>query len=85
MAKPANVTAAVDPELKRAAERVFSELGLTAAEAVTLFYEQVAVQRNLPFPVRMPNAETIAAIDEARNGKGLSGYARFDELVRDIN
>lgn len=85
MAKPANVTAAVDPELKRAAEQVFSELGLAAAEAITRFYEQVADQRNLPLPVRMPNAETIEAIDEACNGKGLIEYAGIDELVRDIN
>ena len=84
MAESTVVVAAINPDLKSEAERVFSDLGLTAAEAITLFYEQVADQRKVPFPVLMPNAETVDALNEARDRVGLVEYANFDELIEDI-
>jgi addiction module RelB/DinJ family antitoxin len=50
----ANVSAQIDPELKHQAEQIFEELGLTAAQAITLFYKQVEIQRGLPFPLQIP-------------------------------
>ena len=65
MAKSAMVRARVEPELKRRAEELFSELGLSTTEAITLFYKQVAIHRGLPFSVRVPNVETIEAMRQA--------------------
>ena len=36
-----------------------------------LFLYQVVQQRGLPFEVKIPNAETIAAIEELETGKGI--------------
>ena len=58
MAKTEMIRARVEPELKRQAEDLFSALGLSATEAITLFYKQVTMHRGLPFDVRIPNAET---------------------------
>ena len=80
MAKTGMIRARVEPDLKRQAEELFSELGLSATEAITLFYKQVTVHRGLPFDVRMPNAETIKALQQARDGEGLTEYASLEDL-----
>ena len=49
MAKTAMIRARVEPELKQEAEKVFTKLGLTATEAIRLFYRQTALHNGLPF------------------------------------
>ena len=80
MAKTEMIRARVEPELKREAEELFSELGLSATEAITLFYKQVTLHRGLPFSVRMPNVETVGALRQARDGEGLNEFASLDNL-----
>ena len=80
MAKTAMIRARVEPMLKQEAEDCFSELGLSATEAITLFYKQVALHRGLPFEVRIPNAETIEALQQARSREGLTEYASLEDL-----
>ena len=80
MAKTEMIRARVEPELKREAEELFLELGLSATEAITLFYRQVTLHRSLPFSVRMPNVETVEALRRSRDGDGLSEYAGLEEL-----
>ena len=85
MAKSAMIRARVEPELKRQAEELFSALGLSATEAITLFYKQVTVHRGLPFSVRLPNADTVEALRQARDGVGLTEYSGLEALKASIN
>ena len=80
MAKTEMIRARVEPELKCQAEEVFSELGLSPTEAITLFYAQVTLHRGLPFAVKVPNAETIEALRQARAGEELAEYADLEDL-----
>ena len=80
MAKTAMIRARVEPELKCQAEEVFAGLGLSPTEAITLFYRQVTLHHGLPFAVKVPNAETLAALRQARAGKGLTEYADLEDL-----
>ena len=80
MAKTEMIRARVEPELKSQAEEVFSGLGLSPTEAITLFYRQVTLHHGLPFAVKVPNAETIAALKRARAGEGLTEYADLEDL-----
>ena len=80
MAKTEMIRARMEPDLKRQAEALFSELGLSTTEAITLFYKQVTVHRGLPFDVRVPNAETIDALRQARDRDGLNEYASMDDF-----
>ena len=79
-AKTEMIRARVEPELKSQAEEVFSELGLSATEAITLFYAQVTLHQGLPFAVRIPNAETIEALRQTRVGEKLIEYADLEDL-----
>ncbi len=64
------ISVRIDHATKAAAEGVFDLLGLSATDAVRMFYRQVAMQRGLPFPAKIPNAETLSAIKQLDAGKG---------------
>ncbi len=57
MPKTAVISARIDPHLKKSAEHIFKELGLTTTQAITLFYKQVELQRGLPFSIKIPSAD----------------------------
>ena len=84
MPKTAVISARIDPELKQGAEKVFQELGLTATQAITLFYKQVTLERGLPFAVRMPNEVTVEALEQARTRQGLESFNTLDDLLEDL-
>ncbi|MEN8216749.1 MAG: type II toxin-antitoxin system RelB/DinJ family antitoxin [Pseudomonadota bacterium] len=69
------LTIQIDPILKLNAEMVFKQLGLSASQAVNLFYQQVQLHQSLPFESKeIPNETTIKALNDAEAGEG----ARFD-------
>lgn len=74
MSKTQTIRARVRPELKRDAEAVLRKLGLTSSEAITLFLTQVKLNKGLPFPVRVPNAETRRAINEVRARRNVETF-----------
>ena len=80
MAKTETIRARVEPTLKHEAEAVFSQLGLSATEAITLFYTQVTLQHGLPFAVKLPNAETREALRQAREDETLTEYDGVEAL-----
>ena len=45
---------------------------------------RVAKEKALPFEPLIPNDETIAAMNESRQG-GLPSYRSVDELMADLN
>lgn len=78
--KTETIRARVEPELKHEAEALLKDLGLSATDAITVFYRQVVLHRGLPFDVRIPNAETVEALRQAETGEGLIEYSGLEEL-----
>ena len=62
MRKAAIIRVRVETSLKVKAEAVLAQLGLSPTEAIRLFYLQVSRRGGFPFEVRIPNAETHAAM-----------------------
>ena len=85
MAKTETIRARMEPEVKHSAEEIFSTLGLSVTEAITLFYRQVALCQGLPFAVKIPNAETREAIRQAQAGEGLIHYRSVDDLMAEFD
>ena len=83
MAKSETVRARIEPKTKMAAEEIFQALGLNSTEAITLFYKQVVFHRGLPFPVKIPNEETLEAMQQARTNVELTDWADLDALKAD--
>lgn len=70
----------MEPKTKRDAEKIFAMLGLSATDAVTMFYKQVKYNRGLPFEGRVPNASLRKTIKEIDAGIGLQRYSSLDAL-----
>jgi DNA-damage-inducible protein J len=84
MTETAVVSARIDSDLKRSAEQVFKEMGLSAAQAIRLFYREVELQRSLPFRVKIPNEATRQALHEAKARYDLKSFNSADELFEDL-
>ena len=80
MNKTAVVSARIAPEVKRTTEKILAELGLTTTEAITMFFQQINLKQGIPFPIEIPNAETMRAIQEADAGIGTTKVHSIDEL-----
>lgn len=80
------VQARVTPDLKQQAEAVFSEIGMSTAEAIRIFLKQAVNSGGLPFQptAKQPNTETMAAILELENGGGQR-FDTTDALFADWN
>ena len=73
----------LDAEAKAKAYAVFEQLGVKPAQAVNLFLNQVALQGGIPFEIKVPNVETIEAIEELANGGGKH-YKNTQEMFEDL-
>jgi DNA-damage-inducible protein J len=91
MAKTETLHIRVEADVKAGVESTLKTLGLSTTEAINIFLHQVILAGGLPFEVKNPqyNAETIAAIQEARDiavGKIPSkSYNSVAELMEDLN
>ena len=98
MAKTANLYARIEPDVKEQAETILSALGISASNAINMFYKQIILQRGLPFEVRIPentfldsSALTDAQLDEElekgyedmKNGRTKPVKSAFAEIRRD--
>lgn len=84
MSKTAVITARIEPELKESVEQVFTQLGLSTTQAITLFLRQVELQQGLPFNLKLPNATTQAALREAQERRNLTTYTDANDLFADL-
>lgn len=68
MSANAVVRARIDEHIKEEASAVLAAMGLTVSDAFRILLTRVAREKALPFDPWVPNAETIAAMKEARHG-----------------
>jgi len=85
MSKTETVRARIQPELKGNAENVFRRLGLTATQAITMFYKQVELRNGLPFEVAIPNATTDRTFENTDAGRDLVVCEDADDMFRKLD
>jgi DNA-damage-inducible protein J len=78
MAQTSMIHIRVDDETKERATQAVQAMGLSLSDAVRLFLHRVVADQALPFAVRVPNAETQAAMREA-DEIAVTRRARFAE------
>ena len=83
MAKTAMTHVRLTPEVKKDAEAILKELGISVSTATEMFYRQIIANKGLPFDPRVPNKSTIKAMENARKGKGKR-YRTVKEMIKDI-
>lgn len=64
----------IDDDLKARATTALSAMGLTASDAVRLLFHRIAADQAFPLELKVPNAETRAAIAE---GEAILASGKF--------
>ena len=84
MAANALVQTRINGTVKAEASAVLATMGLTVSDAVRLLLIRVAQDKALPFEPFRPNAETIAAMEDARAGR-LESFDSIEALTADLH
>ena len=84
MAKNTSVNIRTTEEIKKGAEVILNGLGLNISSAVNLFLRQVINYRGIPFDLRLPNKETLHAMDDINNSRNLESADTVEEMFEKI-
>lgn len=80
-----NLNIRTDKEIKEAAEKIYSSLGLNMTTAINMFLRASIRERGIPFELKLNilTDETIEAIEEGRmiaNDDSVNAYDNIDDL-----
>lgn len=95
--KSANVTARIQPEIKRQAEEILDRLGLPVSVLIDTLYRQIIMTGGVPYSLTVPQLPTRDSLtdeqfntmmekgyNQAKSGKGLSLDEAFDKIHEEI-
>ena len=80
-----NLNIRTDKEIKEAAEKIYSSLGLNMTTAINMFLRASIRESGIPFDLKLnvPSDETIKTIEEGRmiaKDKNVTAYDSMDDL-----
>ena len=91
--KSANVTARVQPEIKRQAESILDRIGLPVSVLIDTLYRQIIMTGGVPYSLTVPKLPTRDGLtdeqfnqlmekgyDQAKSGEGLSVDEAFAKI-----
>ncbi len=78
------VQARVPGEIQDIATQVIQASGLTVSDVVRVLMTRIAQDKAIPAVLFQPNAETLAALEEAERG-GLKRFDSVDALFEDLH
>lgn len=90
MAATTKININTDIETKQAAEKIFEALGMNMTTAINVFLKKAIEYKGIPFDVciEIPNATTIAAMDEydemKKNPSAYKKYATFKDALNEV-
>lgn len=85
-----NITMRMDEELKSQLQELVSKLGMDMTTFFTLSAKQAVREQGIPFDIslRVPNRETVEAIEEVRAMKKNPSigrtYTDVDEMMKEL-
>ena len=74
MSKTATIFTRVDPNIKLQAENVLNKLGISMATAIEIYLHQIALQRKIPFDIKLPEINKPISFEALTD-------EQFDELM----
>ena len=76
----------MDTEMKRKATAALTAMGMTASEAVRLFFHRIAVDQAFPLELKVPNAKTRQAMAESEEmmSAGTARFASADDMFAEL-
>jgi len=81
----------MDDELKAKATAALDAIGLSTADAVRLLFHRIVAEQAFPLELKVPNAETRAAMEESRRfmedvkaGRAGPRFENADDMVASL-
>ena len=90
MMSTTSISIRVDSDIKKQAEDLFDELGLSMSAAINIFLKRAVSQGGIPFEVKrvVPNNETREALAEyaemRRSDSAYKRYDSFNQVMEDV-
>lgn len=78
------VRARIDQATKQEAKQLLRQMGITISDAIRMMLVQTVAEKALPFDVKVPNPETVAALQASRDGV-VTRVASVDDLFADLS
>lgn len=82
MIKTASVRVRIRPDLKERVERIFHKTGISATQAITLFYKQVELRRGIPFDIVIPTKITRHTFNATDAGKDVILCENMEDMFK---
>ena len=90
MATTTMVHVRVDEKIKEQATETLAAMGLTVSDAVRVFLMRVVADKQMPFTLKVPNAVTLEAMQEAddiargHRARFSSAADLFDDIEKNV-
>ena len=88
MAKTDTIHMRISPKVKSEADTILSHLGMTTADAINIFLNQVILRGGLPFDVRLPSAsaKTLTQIERIEKGTAemIGPFKTFEDFKESL-
>ena len=65
MASSTMIHVRIDEQIKKKAAKTQDAMGLSLSDAVRMFLVRVIAEKQMPFSLKVPNAETLSSMAEA--------------------
>ena len=85
MNKTSTVHARIDSKTKYASEQVLHKIGMTPTDAVRLLYRQIALRKEFPLELRVPNELTAHTLAKSDRGDEVESFESLEEMVESWN
>ncbi|HKT14130.1 MAG TPA: type II toxin-antitoxin system RelB/DinJ family antitoxin [Allosphingosinicella sp.] len=81
----------IDDDLKAKAVQALDAIGLSTSDAVRLLFHRIVAEQAFPLELKVPNAETRAAMEESRQfmedmkaGRARARFKNADEMFASL-
>lgn len=86
MNKTDNLTIRIEPNLKKNVERKLNDMGITLAQAITMYFKQIDMTDSIPFEIRRYNKETLKAMRNVKEEKNLHGpFNSVEKMMEELD
>lgn len=77
----------IDDQLKARATEVLGSMGLSVSDAVRLLFHRIIADQAFPLELKVPNAETRAAMEKSRRmmAEGRMRFADAKSMIAELD
>jgi len=85
MARTATIQARIDPKVKKNAQEILNKLNISMSEAISLYLTQVALNKGIPFQIKIPTDLTADTLSKSEAGKELHTVNSVEDLFEELD